>query len=589
MSDFLNQSKTIVTDFLQNVVIIDDEAYSEINSTPKVVHVNRPVSRAMKDLLNSVELTPVIQTAEKEHRIDIKVLTDNFASQGLLCSVLRPEEQEIHFVKKTKAVLKKADIIVLDWNIKINGKESDETVKELIVAIVSDENKHQQKSMRYIAIYSGEDNLTSKLLELKSILDGIIGMSGNIVKDYKLLYDHLQINIYAKESQKSNTDPTVKISDNELANAIIMDFTTLIHGIVPNLALYSLAAIRKNTHRILTKFSNKIDDAYLAHKAMLPEPNDAELLLSDILTDELQSIIDDSNVDLTSETLKNWLDHKFAKLGQQKLNQSYKDCYFNQDYYVSQDEFIETMSFCVDSSEELEEVYTGNKTIEAFVKQKKVKLSMQLKEDIHDCIFYGIDNIKNKQSLAVQDDSPKFSKILTQNNRTPLDGLNEFAILSTNKTFYTHPKPYLTLGTILKKGGKYFISLMPRCDAARINKNQKVSFPLLPLSKGENKDFEIIFNDGKTSKRQKIDYSPKKLITVVFKQESSVVHNPIYAKVVGTGDTQKFVFKDDIDDQEYEWIAELKKEKAQNISNKFSAQFSRVGFNESEYLRRAYQ
>lgn len=599
MSSFLTNSKTIVTDFLQNVIIIDDEAYLQnVNSTPKMEEVNTPVGRGMKadfSPVNTVEHIPVVKIEEKtkeitdvkDHIIDIKVLTDHFASHGLLCSILRPEEQEVDFVEKTKKVLKKADIIILDWNIKIEGKAGDETVKELIEAIVKDENSHQQKSMRYIAIYSGEDNLDLKLKEIKHRLDQLNGLSGKIIDIYKLIYDHLQISIYAKESQKSNTDPDIKTSEDKLADKIITDFTSLVHGIVPNIALSSLANIRKNTHRVLTKFSANIDDAFLAHRAMLPEPRDAELLLVDILTDEIQSILDDQKIELDSKLLNDWIDDRFDTLGQAKLYESYKDCYLNKDNYDNKDEFVKTLSFCEKSMEKLDDIYNDVKDdFIQFMKPNKEHFSSQLKQDIHDCIIIGIENLQSKQSIAVKGDSPKFFKVLNRHEQTNI--LNDFAILTTNKTFYSHPKPYLTLGTLLKKDKKYYISLMPRCDAARIQASDSVSFPLFPLSKGGSKDFEIIFQDRKDAKRQKIDYSPAKLTTVIFTQEEKVENSPIYATTVQEGSNEKYIFTD-INGNTYEWIAELKKEKAQNISNKFAAKLARVGFNESEYLRRAYQ
>ena len=47
-----------------------------------------------------------------------------------------------------------------------------------------------------------------------------------------------------------------------------------------------------------------------------------------------------------------------------------------------------------------------------------------------------------------------------------------------------------------------------------------------------------------------------------------------------------FYFKD-INDSKYTWILDLKESHAQRIANKFAAELSRVGLDESEWLRRS--
>ncbi len=46
-----------------------------------------------------------------------------------------------------------------------------------------------------------------------------------------------------------------------------------------------------------------------------------------------------------------------------------------------------------------------------------------------------------------------------------------------------------------------------------------------------------------------------------------------------------FVF-DTTDKKRFEWVSELKSEHAQRIANNFAAKLSRVGLDESEWLRR---
>lgn len=588
MSDFLTASKTIVTDFLQNVVIIDDEAiYPGPNSHAVTMsEVNTPVGRGTKANLTPSGTVATIPQDNSGHMVNMKTISDSFASHGLLCSIFRPEEHEEDFVEKTTKVLKKADIVILDWNIKIKDKDPEATIKELIQAIVQDNEKHKQKGMRYIAIYSGEEKLSQKLEVIKTILDTLIDASGIIENNYTLRYDHLQINIYAKKSQSSQTDPDIEVTENELVEKIIDDFTQLIHGIVPNMALQSLTEIRKNTHRLISKFAGILDDAYLTHRAMLPEPKDAEELLITMVTDELQSILEDCNLTFDEEKFNLWFNERIDVLTPNQLDTKLKCCYFNKENYESLKEFLSIKPFCTDGEYDFTEIYNDSEIkfndskLNPLITKNRERLKETLKDDVQNYILHGVDNNPTKPSFkAVKGQPLIFTSILINDGKTSND---ELALLSTNKTFYNSPVPYITLGTILKdNNGKYFISLMPRCDAARV-KSPGNTFPLLPLSKN-NKNFEVIFKDT-VVRRYKIDFAPKKLRTIHFRQEEAAINSPIYAKK----ENGTYTFTDD-SDMKFMWVAELKKEKAQNISNKFAAQLSRVGFNESEYLRRAYQ
>ena len=181
----------------------------------------------------------------------------------------------------------------------------------------------------------------------------------------------------------------------------------------------------------------------------------------------------------------------------------------------------------------------------------------------------------------------KFTSYLFKDDDHVNTSENQFALLSTTKNKYTEPKPFLTLGTVLKKNDKYFICIIPRCDAARIMENEQ-SFPFLRLlAVSDEKPFDVVLKDKGQYIKLKIDYKPYNLFIQSFRKSIEyfgITNKPLYAELV----TDQYVFTSHSDDC-YVWISELKKEKAQAISNHFSAQLSRVGFNESEYLRRSYE
>ena len=158
---------------------------------------------------------------------------------------------------------------------------------------------------------------------------------------------------------------------------------------------------------------------------------------------------------------------------------------------------------------------------------------------------------------------------------------DKFAILSTLTTKYGNPKPYITLGTIIKNGENYFVCIIPRCDAVR-KKQGEHNYPFLKLKEAQDK-FSLVVKDQSYKKFKIID-KPEELIMIKLKKDSADPNTPLYA------DELKFIGINEAGNEiQYTWIAELKREKAQAILNKFAAKLSRVGYNESEYLRRSDQ
>ena len=153
------------------------------------------------------------------------------------------------------------------------------------------------------------------------------------------------------------------------------------------------------------------------------------------------------------------------------------------------------------------------------------------------------------------------------------------------KTRYGSLRPYLTLGTILfsETDGEsnYWLCLQPRCDSVRITGFRK--FPMAPLQpkNGATEEFEIVVKHRESWKLLKISLKPHELQMIEFvanDSESGRVLASEYDEgwqiASGTG-------------QPFEWVAELKDEHAQRFVNGFTGEFSRVGVNQAEWVRRS--
>lgn len=672
MSEFFSNSRKIVTDFLQNVVIIDDEAFLDEatlslteeetfktaaglktvgRSTPmnetsmilgeisklknsarlnvalaknyllhidnqnleelkqgntyfslllEILHAtlildtNIPMEieelKALYKVLKEAEVTSTKLVEEmkklsniedQQHTVNIKELSDGFMQHGLMCSVIRPSQTDKDFVNKSIAALKKADIIILDWNINIDGKGSDQTVQDLITKIVEDDEDHKQKAMRYIAIYSGEDSLDEKLITIKALLDPLLHMEGEFKNTYQLYYHHLQINIYAKKSQRTQSNVGIVISENALVDKILNDFTELIYGLVPNMALQSLADIRNNTHRLLANFTRDLDSAYLAHRAMLPEPKDAELLMIDILISEIQSILEDSEKVfevLGGTGIKKWVDNILT-------DEQLKSLFFDPEEISHNKESGQkalrndyAVPYSINLKVEGELLAKVNEIFET----EKINLREYVCE-----IFEKNICTSSKESLKhIRSTPTKISKYFSKDPSKCDESDTKFAILSTIKTRYSNPTPYMTQGTIFKdESENFYVCIVPRCDAARVDKD-KWSFPCLPLSPDVSK-FDVVIEHNMSFKKFKIVDDTFNLCNLIFKKTEEISNNNIPLKA--KKDVSGQYFFETTDSKKYFWVSNLKSEKAQNIANAFAMKLSRVGFNESEYLRRSYQ
>ena len=570
MSDFMEYSKKVITDFLQTVVIVDDEAFlDEACQTSISTELPATIGRGITS--ERTEQAPVEN--DNPHQLNAKKLSDKFAEKGLLCTTLRSTDDEIDTYKN---VLKKADIVILDWRLK--AEESDgETAKSLIKSIIQDNDGNAQKSLRNIVIYSGENSLREKIESVKGDLEGELG-EAKTPDDYSLVYNNLQIKIYAKRAtQRAPYDISILKTEEELVEVIIDDFTNQVAGLVPNMALQSLAELRKNTHKILGVFSKELDEAYLSHRLMLPNSYDAEFFMVNILTSELEALLLNSNEVVTSLAINNimkWFDENFDEDDYVRLlHNEFVICKDGNKPEVAKDFFS--------YPNDVQTLKQGNNLLD-LLKEKLTDDKDKVKELVKKLFT---ENLEKTECKLIKQNEKKlkklhdFSKKIYKLEQSVQETEDKFAILSTLTTKYSKPKPYMTLGTIIKNGENYYVCIIPRCDAVR-KKQGEHNYPFLKL-KEDRDEFSLLVKD-QNYKKFKIMDKPEELIMIKMKKDDADSNTPLYANEL------KFIGVDESGSEiEYTWVAELKREKAQSILKTFSDKFSRVGYNESEYIRRA--
>ncbi|WP_426672044.1 response regulator receiver domain [Mucilaginibacter sp. McL0603] len=542
--NFVLQSKKISNDFIQNVIFIDDEAFKKADNS------------GANDL-------------------DPTALTHAFARHRKICAVYNPQaEAEI---SDLAFVAKKADIAVLDWrinlkdvNIQPENEEDDEdnidprgqhTIKILKEVLSVGDIGHD--GLKLVLIYTGEIDLAAITTEIFNELNNPKYKKDT---DFKISSDYTSILVIGKpalEKQFKHNPELLKqiVSYELLPDFITQEFSKMTSGLVSNMALNAISTIRKSTARILKIYNKQIDPAFLAHRSLLPTPEDAGDLLKDSIISSFSSILDYHNVidNCSFKQIKDWIGQftfsaKEIKLQKQQV-----------------------------------------KISEAELKNWQLKGYLNFLKEAMQKQFPAVvitDEAILKLFRSTKDTLPFF----TPDDYISLNSNEKFSILTHHKSNYTDSsyRPKLTLGTVLKgtKNNQYWICIQQKCDSVRIQANESRKFLFLPLDViTDDKSFHFLEQTEGSFVKLKVDYNTHKIRTIRFQAN---LNEMVYARKYGKN--PNYLFKplyskghkkfDAKSDEMFQWAFDLKDAHAQKVANHYAAQLSRVGLDESEWLRR---
>ncbi len=134
-SEFFLLSKEVAERFLQTTVIVDDQASfggENQDYTEPISNLKTPTrGRAKSTVTTPTGITPVKISQDSAHQLDAKIVIDNFASKGIVCSVLKPDATDKQSVLSTIEKLAICtDIFIIDWDLcKDNGEQTLKLIK----------------------------------------------------------------------------------------------------------------------------------------------------------------------------------------------------------------------------------------------------------------------------------------------------------------------------------------------------------------------------------------------------------------------------------------------------------------------------
>ncbi|MFF2383075.1 response regulator receiver domain [Streptomyces sp. NPDC058108] len=565
-----NWSEDVALKYLQTVVVIDDglligaeglrHATEESLETVDPLSVDLAEVEAEGDSGSGGDRSGGANGGFAGDALEGEALLRGFAEQGLVCGLLTPstqdELQEIKDGTTYKRLFARADVMVLDWS--LAGDEG-LTTRALIQNLIG-QPTGQLGRLRLICVYTNHPDLERIQKELVSDLKSL-GVTHGVPDTSKVGWviqaDDFRISILGKMGVSRPPHFAIsEVSEGDLPVKIVKEFAQAVHGLMPGLALNSLAILRDNAPLLLQRFNGDLDPAFVSHELLTGQ---GKRFAVQLISREIQTILEavDAGSVLSLGNIKSWARAKIAEGNhgspQVKIGSVRK---------FDKAAIIETLSqddFSVQKLRELPPVEGA---------------------------MIGKARLASLSSLFLSEEDALQSD----------EHLGRLSCLSRglHNDYAGAKSPTLQLGTILALPSadanrvaqglsdeghlEYWLCLQALCDSERVHEPR--GFPLIPLRETQQgADFDFLVLDRRGARRTLSAVArPFQMKVVEF--APSPGEDVVRTRKQG-GD---FTFVD-VAAREWYWVAELRAEHALRVSHQMASLISRIGLDESEWLR----
>lgn len=549
MDDF---SKNAVESFVQTVVFVDDKIYAP---PPDGKVLNKPsvfTPRTRKPATKKAALPKASEKIRAQVQIDPPPFSPHdiqasFAKKNIVCSLHQPAKTAS--VGETSIAYKlcaSADIVIVDWDLYGDAGVKATDLTETLVTKSLQEDPHQ---LRLILIYTDNPNLFAVSNEISEKL--IASIPDEI--EYKEVDEGLafhtpnaRVVVLGKPAVRIDKSKHFEVDERDLADKAIEEFCKLTDGLLQGGILMGLAAIRKQSRKILFKFNSDLDGAFLTHRALGLPHEEAFDHITPLLMAEIEAVLEDSlpHPLVKNSILENWCDN-WTPSGSDKS-------------------FIGKSTICP----------------KQFAKDFCLK-GMDINK-IYDPIKLQITKTSLGKTLKrLNDNSPKWPSVSDEpfqtlstylSENTEGSDLRELSLLMSQRTYYDGQR-YLAQGTIIREKGdkqRVLVCLQPACDSIRLKEVTSFIFCAMTETTKEKASHVVRNGDGFSD----LLYKPKveDCVTLEFK--------PTKGRISAT----ELEFTD-ANGQSYQWVAQLKPKHARQAVERFARELGRVGLTESEWLR----
>lgn len=533
---FTERSCAVARSFLQSVVVFDDFAFlpgpgiAQVTPGPENDE-NRPADQfgPAPRKLETPQETEALPTGEAG--VDVKALSDAFAENGLICGFLRPSPTEAQAEGELLlGAARRADIVILDWVIE---RDEGDTASNLVSALIKADREEEEQRLRLVVIYTSQRDLDGIVDRLAGTLQEATNETPDR-RDYVLTSGASRVAVFAKKtSQAAGDAATRRVSEGELPKRLIEEFANFTMGLVPNVVLAGLAAIRTDTHRVLQVLDRRIDPAYVGQRLLLRDPAEAEEQLVEMIASELRSVMEDREIgrEADATAVEDWVEWRLQTV--------------DLDLWADVDP-------------------------EQAARESKALLSHGIRSGER-----PVADFKSRNEMKAKNLHIEAARVFARNAKEGDSANDELAMRFALRSHYSKPDRVLQLGTVVRRGTEYFLCVQPVCDSVRVDGER--DFPFLPLAE-EPDHFDLVIKDP-SGKRVTLclERKPHRLQQFRFRADPE-------KRCVLAVEEKEFVFKD-VDGARYEWVARLQDAHGQRVAHGLGSELGRVGLSESEWLR----
>ncbi|MCX5733249.1 MAG: response regulator receiver domain [candidate division NC10 bacterium] len=555
--------------YLQSVVFVDDEIFDRhtgmVADPADLPKARKPVFRPEIGVQPTYYGKP--EVAEIQQPYHPKELVGSFARDGIICALYEPPEGfSTDSGSELFRLCERPDIIILDWD--FSGDRGEKALS-LIAALVKQSHDEFPHHARLLSIYTADPSLVAVANQIGDRLRGDGFEVQPEDSQCRLRSGATRLVVFGKNIGRVGTDEeafTVKEAD--LATRLIDEFAKMNSGILPSYALSGMAAVRANSKRILDRFHGDMNGAFLLHRALLKESEEAFDQLPALLADELLAVLEDERLNSTSVSaiVNDTVDGL-------EIKSPKKDWYYVSGRRMPATHFV--------AGEVVKELLKSGVVDRSRYSQVQQVAQMPSKG------FRGIgpDLITDLMAMVDTEDSSANQRLASL-----------FAI----RTQYDSVTRHLSYGTIVRhlptNGGQqpwvYSFCLMPICDTVRLDKThqsqtgQSISFPFWKLredvflhNNSSGRGLALVLPDGSAMSLLAGGKARDMLWVAGFPINMST--GTITACRNGNG---CFAF---VSDQglKIEWVGQLKPLHAARIAHDIGQSLSRIGVVEAEWLR----
>jgi hypothetical protein len=560
-SAFFKRSLQVVDRFLQTAVVIDDRAFrreERVEALPQLIEAPPTPSTAVavgdQPVQESPKPSPVLAIVPvpdtDPHGLDAEAVIDSFARRGIVCSVLKrvPDENPAEPGQSARRLFSPADILIIDWQVhREDGSDTNEETLKFVETAVKDSARDTPRQLRLIIVYTGATDLLDVVDKVEERLKDA---GSNPVKDGDFAFraGAVRVVILGKPSNYRGGESRNQqvVDHSELASRAAIEFAVMTAGLVSNVALSSLAEIRRATHRLLSRFGPHLDAPFLLHRALLDPPDTGNEHLVPLIVSEFEAILEDQIPPdlLSDDSIRDWL-----------LTRT------------------DPTPF-LDNSPALTTPDKARRAVEEICVMG-VYQHTQFSTPTQPTWLKKIADGKGVADLGKLTDIIAAEHLPNSNER--------LEILMSIRPRYGPKRPALSLGSLLssveENGTFYWICLQPACACFIRTDGPRRAFPLLKLDLLDER-FNVLVESDDVFIRLRWHPHPHRQRMVEF--EANSASGAVVAESI---DGQFWISAAD-SSVKYRWLGDLKFAQAQRVAQAMAGEAARVGLTESEWLRR---